>query len=73
MLDSQGEETRDAQETRELQGAREKGVPHSTLTVQPLCDCASTSSSFVVFTCPKCMGVALRALEEVVRGEKGFF
>ncbi len=45
----------------------------SRIRVQPLCDCASSSSSFVVFTCPKCMGVALRALEEVLRGEKGFF
>ncbi len=41
--------------------------------VQPLCDCSSSSSSFVVFTCPKCMGVALRALEEVFRGKEKFF
>ncbi len=70
MLDSQGEETRDAAERpdRSSEGAREKNI-----VVQPLCDCSSSSSSFVVFTCPKCMGVALRALEEVFRGEKGFF
>ena len=36
---------------------------HQTV-VQPLCDCAAKSvSPVVVYTCPICMGVALRAME----------
>ena len=35
------------------------------IRVQPLCDCSSSSSAFVVFTCPKCMQVALRAIREL--------
>ena len=68
MLDSQGEETRD----EGTQRANPVAAAENQIEVQPLCDCSSSSSSFVVFTCPKCMGVALRALEEVFHAEKGF-
>ena len=67
MLNSQGEETRDA-----AKRANSVAAAENQIEVQPLCDCSSSSSSFVVFTCPKCMGVALRALEEVFHAEKGF-
>ncbi len=37
------------------------------IVVQSLrCECASSSSRFVVFTCPVCVAPVLRALEEVV-------
>ncbi len=36
------------------------------IALQPLCDCRSSSSAFVVYTCPKCMNVALRAMKELI-------
>ncbi len=37
------------------------------IVVQPLCACAFLSvSPVVVYTCPKCMGPALRSLEELM-------
>ena len=39
------------------------------IRVQPLCDCAfRTVPKVVVFTCPECMGVAFRAIKELVNG-----
>ena len=50
------EHERPAEDARSVAGSEE-------IIVQPLCDCASSGSEFVVFTCPRCMGSALRALE----------
>ncbi len=41
---------------------REEIVVHSLR-----CECASSSTKFVVFTCPVCVAPVLRALEEVMR------
>ena len=63
MLSSQGEETRDAGK-RADRGS--EGSEEARMVVQALCDCSVRSSSFVVHTCPVCVGVVVRAIKEAV-------
>ena len=65
MLDSQGEETRDARKRANSVSGSEK----RETVIRPLCGCSSKGEQFVVFTCPRCMGVALRAFQELTDAE----
>ena len=48
---------------------REASHTERSLIIRPLCGCSSNSSKVVVFTCPLCMGVALRAFQELTDAE----
>ena len=67
MLSSQGGEKHERDLTTESDkgssGSSKAGSPAQTV-IQPLCGCSLLSQSpVVVFTCPKCMKAALRAME----------
>ena len=67
MLSSQGGEEHE----RDFTAESDKGSSRSSkeglapqIVIQPLCGCSLLSQSpVVVYTCPKCMSVALRSME----------
>ena len=70
MLDSQGGEEHElhTKTDRSSEGAsQEVRSSVSEITViRPLCVCSADSSEFVVYTCPRCLKVALRAMEALL-------
>ena len=53
------------EEKHERSGTEASRGAEASQIVHPLCGCSAGSDQFLVLTCPRCMGVALRAMKEL--------
>ena len=69
MLDSQGERDYEVGTASDQSSSSPRGegaAAERQTVIQPLCGCSvRTESPVVVYTCPVCMGVAMRAIKEI--------